>query len=96
MSNGDELRWMLRGIEAERHELQARLAALDERVRDIQARATAAGVSLSEPPPSDAIGIALDVPLRRRREVSEETRKKLSEKMRARWAEREAKGKKKR
>jgi len=78
--------WALGGIEREILETQKRLAALTAQAKQLRARAGGGrGASVSAPAAS---GEAAAPRRRRRRKMSAEGRKRISDMMKKRWAER--------
>ena len=82
--------WALGGIEREILETRHRLSALTAQANQLRARIGARGAR-GLPPAAGPVEVALPVaaaPKRRRRKMSPEARKRMSELMKKRWAER--------
>jgi hypothetical protein len=81
--------WALGGIEREIVETRHRLSALTAQANQLRARIGAKGAGAAAPPaavPADAAARA-GRKRRRRRKLSPEARKRISERMKKRWAE---------
>jgi hypothetical protein len=89
MKSAEMIGWAIGGIEREIGQTRDRLAALTAQAAKLRARA---GTRLGRPP-ANAAGVqdaAAEAPgrKRRRRKMSPEARKRISEMMKKRWAER--------
>ena len=89
MRSAELIGWALGGIEREIVETRNRLASLTKQAAQLRARvgrrgpgASASAASADAPPPSRK---------RRRRQMSPEARKRISDMMKKRWAERKKK-----
>lgn len=81
--------WALGGIEREILETRHRLSALTAQANQLRARIGARGPRGSAAPAGPALDPAAPAPpTRRRRKMSPEARKRMSEMMKKRWAER--------
>src|SRR5438045_6815892 len=81
--------WALGGIEREILETRHRLSALTAQANQLRARIGAKGARPSPPAAAAPLEIAAPAaPKRRRRKMSPEARKRMSEMMKKRWAER--------
>lgn len=97
MKSAELIGWAIGGLEREIAQTRERLAALTAQAAKLRARAgakgaraaAAAGEDLSEQPGSRSAG-AEGGRKRRRRKMSPEARKRISEMMKKRWAERRA------
>jgi hypothetical protein len=86
--------WALGGIEREILETRHRLSALTAQANQLRARIGAKGARArpaAAPPLEAALPSAPAAPKRRRRKMSPEARKRMSELMKKRWAERRKK-----
>jgi branched-subunit amino acid aminotransferase/4-amino-4-deoxychorismate lyase len=98
MTSAEFIGWALGALEREITETRQRLAALTDQARRLRTgrsgrtRGPAAAATFDEPGATSATG----APRRRRRrgKMSAEARKRISEQMRKRWAERRRAGKK--
>jgi hypothetical protein len=90
MKSAELIGWAIGGIEREISQTRERLAALTAQAARLRKRARVRGLSLlAGPAPADSS----DAPAgngrkRRRRKMSPEARKRISEMMKKRWAER--------
>ena len=83
--------WALGGIEREILETRHRLNALTAQANQLRARIGAKGtraVAAAAAPLESAVPAGPAAPKRRRRKMSAEARKRMSEMMKKRWAER--------
>ena len=84
--------WALGGIEREILETRHRLSALTAQANQLRARIGAKGARALPPsvaaPLETAAPVTTAAPKRRRRKMSPEARKRMSELMKKRWAER--------
>ena len=84
--------WALGGIEREILETRHRLSALTAQANQLRARIGAKGTRAAAPAPAlsgiPVVDAAAPAPKRRRRKMSPEARKRMSEMMKKRWAER--------
>lgn len=97
----ETLTWAIKGLETEAahyreraNQCEAKARDLRTRMRDLSTGLTDQHINLNEMKQFEAMSATTPAPETepaRRRMVSEETRRKQSEKMRARWAERHAK-----
>ena len=92
--------WALGGIEREIVETKSRLASLTAQAAQLRHRIgekAARGVSAATAAPAADVAVVEEAPLtgrkRRRRKMSPEARKRISEMMKKRWAERKKSGK---
>ena len=86
--------WALGGLEREILETRHRLSALTAQANQLRARIGAKGtraLSAVAGPLESAVPAAPAAPKRRRRKMSVEARKRMSEMMKKRWAERRKK-----
>jgi hypothetical protein len=82
--------WALGGIEREILETRSKLAALTSQAAQLRKRVGARGPGrpAADPPESEATAAPAPNRKRRRRKMSPEARKRISEMMKKRWAER--------
>ena len=90
MKSAELIGWAIGGIEREISQTRERLAALTEQAARMRKRARVRGLSLlTGPAPADSSEApAGNGRKRRRRKMSPEARKRISEMMKKRWAER--------
>jgi hypothetical protein len=91
LKSAELIGWAIGGIEREIAETRARLAALTTQAASLRERAgvrASAAASAVASAAATAAGAAKPGRKRRRRKMSPEARKKISEMMKKRWAER--------
>ncbi|HEU4939786.1 MAG TPA: hypothetical protein VFT39_25225 [Vicinamibacterales bacterium] len=87
MKSAELIGWAIGGIEREIAQTRERLAALTAQAARLRKRAGIRGMS-GGPSATPAAGGPIGGGTRRRRKMSPEARKKISEMMKKRWAER--------
>ncbi len=91
IKSAEMIGWALGGLEREIGQTKERLAALTEQAAKLRARVSSGrGITASAAAPA-AEGVA---PKRKRRKMSAESRKRIADMMRKRWAETKKAGKK--
>lgn len=85
MKSAELIGWAIGGIEREIAQTRERLSALTAQAARLRQRAGARGAGAGASAPNESAPAA---PKRRRRKMSPEARKKISEMMKKRWAER--------
>ena len=85
MKSAEFIGWAIGGIEREITQTRERLAALTAQAARLRKRAGIRGTTSATATPAETNGGARQ---RRRRKMSPEARKKISEMMKKRWAER--------
>ena len=85
MKSAELIGWAIGGIEREIAQTRERLSALTAQAARLRQRAGGRGAGAGASAPNESTPAA---PKRRRRKMSPEARKKISEMMKKRWAER--------
>ena len=85
IKSAEFLGWALGGIEREILDTRQRLSALTAQAHQLRSRVGGKG---AQPVPAAATPAEIAAPKRRRRKMSAEARKRMSEVMKKRWAER--------
>ena len=88
MKSAELIGWAIGGIEREIMQTRERLAALTAQAARLRKRAGIRGSAAAGAAPSAPDGAPTGVRKRRRRKMSPEARKRISEMMKKRWAER--------
>jgi hypothetical protein len=94
LRSAEMIGWAIGGIEREIMHTRERLASLTAQAAELRARAGQSAARGSAAVTEAAGGAAQKVAKVRKRTMSPEARKKISEMMKKRWAERKRKGKK--
>jgi len=92
LKSAELIGWAIGGIEREIAQTRERLASLTAQAARLRQRA-GARASAAASSAASAVGVTEPAVKRRRRKMSPEARKKISEMMKKRWAERRKKGK---